>query len=255
MPEKAPTPSRSAFFVGYLKMPGRLALFLWCLFPLLLGGAGGMAIALALSAPDPGNGGRLAGTTLTGIVQLAPYPMLRLPPDDDHAEPRTVLLIQPGKNGAQGRLAGLDGRTVALSGAYYERDGRRIFELAGRQDAVSEVAAIPGFAPAADRALGEHALSGELVDPKCFLGAMLPGEGKPHMMCGNRCLFGGIPPMLAVRNADGALTMVLLLGADGAATTAPFEAWTSRPVRLTGAVSVRDDLLIMQVAADGIVGL
>jgi hypothetical protein len=248
--------SRTAFFVGYLKMPGPLALFLWGLLPLLLGGIVGAAVALAVNdtVPQPA-GGAIGSATLTGVVQLAPYPMLRLPPDGAHAEPRTVLVIQPGKNGAQGRLAGLDGATVAADGLVYERDGQQLFELAGGAEAVRTVDAVPGFAPAAARSLGTHALSGEIVDPKCFLGAMRPGERKPHMMCGNRCLFGGIPPMLAVRDGEGALSMLLLLGPGGEATLAPFEDWTSLPARLTGEVSALDGLLIMRVAADGVIGL
>lgn len=256
MSNEAPITSRAAFFVGYLKMPGRLALFLWCLFPLLLGGAGGMAIALALSAPDPGTGARVGGRqTLTGVVQLDPYPMLRMPADETHEAPWLALLIRPGKNGAQGRLADLDGKTVAATGFFYERDGQRIFELAGNADAVQEVAPIDGFVPAGEQPIGAHDLLGEVVDPKCFLGAMHPGEGKPHMMCGNRCFFGGIPPMLAVRDEAGALTMVLLVTADGGASVAPFEEWTAQPARLQGEISRLDDLLIMRVADDGIAGL
>jgi hypothetical protein len=248
--------SRTAFFVGYLKMPGALALFLWGLLPLLLGGIAGAAVALAVNdtVPRP-MGGAIGSATLTGVVQLDPYPMLRLPPDAAHPEPRTVLVIQPGKNGAQGRLAGLDGATVAADGLIYERDGQQLFELAGGAEAVRTADAVAGFAPAAPRALGTHALSGEIVDPKCFLGAMRPGERKPHMMCGNRCLFGGIPPMLAVRGNEGALSMVLLLGPAGEAALSPFEDWTSLPVRVSGGVSALDGLLIMRVDAEGVVGL
>ena len=38
-------------------------------------------------------------------------------------------------------------------------------------------------------------LRGEIIDPKCFAGAMKPGEGKPHKACAVLCLRGGIPPM------------------------------------------------------------
>lgn len=249
-------PARAAFFVGYLPMPGRLALFLWALLPLLIGLVGGGALALALGNAGPDSGGRMPGNvTLTGIVQLDPYPMLRLAPDADHPEPRTVLVIQPGKNGAQGRLARLVGQTVAANGFFYERDGALLFELFGNPDAVQAVDPVPGFDPAPGRPLGSHRLTGEIADPKCYLGAMRPGERKPHMMCANRCLLGGIPPMLAVRDGAGGLAMVLLLGTDGAATLAPFEDWTSLPATVEGEVSALDDLLIMRVAEGGVAGL
>lgn len=248
--------SRTAFFVGYLPMPGRLALFLWCLLPLVLGGVGGAALALALSNTDPGNGGRAPGNvTLTGVVQLDPYPMLRLPPDADHPEPWVMLVIQPGKNGAQGRLAGLEGQTVTANGFFYERDGQLLFELFGNRDAVQVAEPLDDFEPGPVREIGTFGLRGEIIDPKCYLGSMRPGERKPHMMCANRCLLGGIPPMLAVRDEAGVLSTVLLLGPDGAATLDPFEDWTSLPARLHGEMSVLDGLLIMRVDDGGISAL
>ena len=43
---------------------------------------------------------------------------------------------------------------------------------------------------------GVTALTGEIVDPKCYFGVMKPGEGKAHRSCAIRCLAGGIPPVL-----------------------------------------------------------
>jgi methionine sulfoxide reductase heme-binding subunit len=39
-------------------------------------------------------------------------------------------------------------------------------------------------------------LNGEIVDPKCYFGAMNPGQGKTHLSCAVRCISGGIMPML-----------------------------------------------------------
>ena len=36
-------------------------------------------------------------------------------------------------------------------------------------------------------------LKGEIIDPKCYLGAMKPGGGKTHKACAMRCIAGGIP--------------------------------------------------------------
>lgn len=257
-----PTPpnpgAKSAFFVGYLKMPGRLALFLWLLLPLLVGVVGGAALALAVSNADPGDGGRLPGrVTLAGVIQLEPYPMLRLPADADNPAPRAVLLVRPGKNGAQQILEGMDGYSVEATGTFYERDGFHLFELAQVQEVDAPRAAVD---PSVARPIGPQRLVGEIVDPKCYTGAMRPGNGKPHMMCGNRCLLGGVPPMAAIRAPDGSLTMVLLLAPPGQGRGAPgddpdkawYRDWVSLPVALTGEMSVLDDLMIMQVGADGI---
>jgi hypothetical protein len=246
--------SREPFFVGWAVMPGRLALFLWGLLPLVAGIVVGAALALAIDDVTPARTTVEGGVMLTGVVALDPYPMLRLPPDAEHPAPRTVLVVQGGKNGARPRLEAHDGSLVTVHGLLYRRDGALLFELAGGEDAVMPAEA-PAFAPAAAQPLGRHALAGEIVDPKCYLGAMRPGEGKPHMMCGNRCLIGGIPPMLAVHGTDGRLAMVLLVDAAGGAVTAPFEPWTSLPVRVEGEMFALDDLLVMRVGAGRVMGL
>jgi hypothetical protein len=56
-------------------------------------------------------------------------------------------------------------------------------------------------------------VTGEIVDSKCFLGVMNPGERTVHRDCAIRCLSGGVPPMLAYRDAAGT-HLALLLGAD-----------------------------------------
>jgi hypothetical protein len=58
--------------------------------------------------------------------------------------------------------------------------------------------------------LGRTELTGELVDSKCYFGVMNPGQGKVHRDCAVRCLSGGIPPALLVRDADGTAMTVLV---------------------------------------------
>jgi hypothetical protein len=57
---------------------------------------------------------------------------------------------------------------------------------------------------------------GEVVDFKCYLGAMKPGSGVTHRGCAALCVQGGIPPALVVPNADGSETVYLLATEDGA---------------------------------------
>jgi hypothetical protein len=58
--------------------------------------------------------------------------------------------------------------------------------------------------------LGEVQLTGEIVDSKCYFGVMNPGNGKVHRDCAARCISGGIPPALLVRDAEGRSDTVLL---------------------------------------------
>ena len=73
-------------------------------------------------------------------------------------------------------------------------------------------------APPADqettRDLGAVHLTGEIVDSKCYLGVMNPGQGKVHRDCAARCLSGGIPPIFVTADEH---EQFLLVGLDGRA--------------------------------------
>jgi hypothetical protein len=67
---------------------------------------------------------------------------------------------------------------------------------------------------ATTRDLGTVTLTGEIVDSKCYLGVMNPGQGKVHRDCAARCLSGGIPPIFVTSDGHEQL---LLVGMDGRA--------------------------------------
>jgi hypothetical protein len=60
--------------------------------------------------------------------------------------------------------------------------------------------------------LGEFDLVGEIVDRKCYLGNMNPGNGKVHRDCAVRCLSGGILPVFATNDFNGSPAVLLLTG-------------------------------------------
>lgn len=72
-------------------------------------------------------------------------------------------------------------------------------------------------------------VSGEIVDSKCHLGAMNPGDGLTHRECATRCLRGGIPPLLATATGE-----VLLLTADGGPAGPAVLGHLGVPVRVRG---------------------
>ena len=57
-------------------------------------------------------------------------------------------------------------------------------------------------------------ISGEIIDPKCYFGAMNPGQGKPHLSCAVRCISGGIMPVVKYSVA-GKENYAILLGENG----------------------------------------
>lgn len=45
-------------------------------------------------------------------------------------------------------------------------------------------------------------LTGELLDGKCYLGAMKPGDGAAHRACAMLCIRGGLPALFIADSGD-----------------------------------------------------
>jgi len=244
---------KADFFVGYLKTPPRLAVFVAIVSILLIGLGIGGGLAMVAGQPSYGDGGFKGGyQEHLGILETAPYPMLRLPPSDGYPEGRTILLSGQGKNGAQRRSSKHDGQIVDVGGVFITRDGARILQVGGAAKIrpAKDPAPVANYVPAPDVPLGRVTLRGEIIDTKCYLGAMRPGEGKVHRACANLCLMGGIPPMLAVYHEDAPPTLFLLADPDGNAFDAEILDYVAPYVSVEGELFRRGDLLILRTSAD-----
>lgn len=244
-----------AFFVGYLKMPPKLALFIAFVCVLLAGLGIGGGFAMLAERRDYGNGDFIwQYTEHQGVLQNAPYPVLRMPPSAEYPKGHTLVLSGGGQNGAQGPAKGLDGAIVDVGGVFITREGTSILEVGGAANirAAKDPAPIEGFVPAADIPLGTVTLRGEIVDSKCYLGAMRPGEGKVHRSCANVCLMGGIPPMLAVFHENAPASLILLADKDGNALQSDILGYVAPYVSIEGELFRRDDLLILRTASERI---
>lgn len=203
-------PSREdMFFVGYLPTPPPLRRFLRGATTATLLLILGMGIALAARQDDPGPArwDLAKEVELEGTIRATPYPTLQT--DND-----TWLIVSEGKRGAASRLRDLDGRRARARGFALKRDDRAMLELVSREDAIAPL----------DGRAGSHALSpasesvtlrGEIVDSKCFLGAMKPGEGKTHKACATLCIRGGVPPILVTWTDSGQAETYLLTDESG----------------------------------------
>ena len=89
--------------------------------------------------------------------------------------------------------------------------------------------------------LGAVTLRGEIVDSKCYLGVMNPGNGKVHRDCAARCISGGIPPAFVVKDASGISKTLLLAGSDRRVID-----FVAEPVEVSGRLSRSGDLLILE---------
>lgn len=88
-------------------------------------------------------------------------------------------------------------------------------------------------------------LVGEIVDTKCYLGAMKPGRGKPHRDCASLCIRGGIPAALLVRTESGERELIHMLQATGRPVGPEVLDWVGQPVEVTGRLQREDDRLFL----------
>ena len=239
---------KDEFYIGYLPQApagiGRLAAAvtaLSVLAALLLGALWtGAQATFATSSFEWG-----VATPLEGVIVLDPAPMLVLErPGSAGIEPRSrFLLTIAGKNGAGDAMRAFDGRRVRLEGALIHHAGRTMVEVDPSTIELLAGAAAPALA--APEQLGEATLTGEIVDSKCYLGVMKPGRMKPHRACAVRCIAGGVPPVLLVRDETGSAATYLLTGPDGESLGPDILDRIAQPIEIRGRVCRHDDLLVL----------
>jgi len=249
-------------YVGYLPTPPAHRRFLRRLVPPLGLGfvAAGLLLAWSFGSPGDAVWDTQAAREFEGVLMTDPYAMIRVTNAGAH-QSETLVLVAEGKHGAAELVAGLDGRRARVRGHILERDGRRLLELTAPPTPLAlqtpapsgpDVRADLPVAPPTAEPLGSVTLRGEIIDPKCYFGAMKPGEGKTHKECATLCIAGGIPPMFLVRGANGERVYYLLTDADGAAANTIVLPYLADPVEITGALERRGDLVFLKIDADGI---
>jgi hypothetical protein len=234
------------FYVGYLPMPAGHLRFVRIAVPVLLWLMVVCGVVFAILERRPGDAVWEDGKTvdIVGVVHERPYPYLV--PTTGDAKP--VFLVEQGKHGAAARMRGREGQSIRATGFRLSRDGREILELDGAESAV---AAVQGVVPvqAAAHDLGDVTLRGEIVDYKCYLGAMKPGDGKGHKACAALCISGGIPPML-VGFEGGGPTYTVLVGHGGGESFAPL---AGEPVLVSGRLQELGGLRVLLTSAARVV--
>lgn len=235
------------FYIGYMeRAPAPLARFLRLrVLLLILAGAGLGAVLVATQGAFPRSRFEFGTTrSLQGTYRAEPAPTLELEHPLGEGSSR-VLLVAPGKFGAGPLLAGQDGQRVELIGTLVYRDGVTMLEVATEGVTPLGESTAPKGAPSS---LGERVLRGEIVDSKCYLGVMKPGRGKPHRACAVRCISGGIPPVLMVRDTAGIASYFLLTDLDGGALNDRILDLVAEPVEIRGEVLQYDNLLVLRAA-------
>jgi hypothetical protein len=177
----------------------------------------------------------------TGNIELEPYRALLVARPGTNEFSR-YLLVAEGKHGADKEVEALRGQKVMLRGSLIYRDGHTMIEVV--TGSVKAAGPAPITIPVAD--LGHVALTGEIVDSKCYLGVMNPGRTKVHRECAARCISGGIPPALVTE--DG---LYLLTGADGTPLNREVIDFVGETVEVSGNLVRSGDTLILRANPTG----
>jgi len=164
-------------------------------------------------------------------------------------EVSSYLLVAPGKHGAGGLLAGFDGRAIRLKASLIYRDGATMLEIvpSSLQPSVNAPVRPPDLID-----MGAVTLAGEIVDSKCYLGVMNPGNGKVHRDCAARCISGGIPPALVVRDGAGLSKTLLLASSHGLPLTDRLLDFVAEPVEVSGRLVRSGEIFILETDPNSI---
>ena len=190
--------------------------------------------------------------SFSGILKSQPYPHLLVPrpgASDGQAAFSSYYLVKPFKFGIDAETANrLDGSSVSLRGTLIYRGGQTMIEVVAEpiKQADGGEKNLSTAQIVSPVSLGEQTLIGEIVDSKCYLGVMNPGALTPHRACAIRCISGGIPPVLLVRQSNGPALYLLLVSRDGKPVNKQVLNLVAEPVSITGEVQRQGDLLILR---------
>ena len=242
-----------SFFIGWADTPPiDRRFFLRAGMGLTLG-TGALAAGLAAFQTPPGSGSWDQGAVREwrGVVTNTPYAMLRT--QDLGGGPRTALLSCLGKCGVAARLGALAGKPVVITGSLIQRGRHAMIAVneLGEWIRADDGPADPALAFPQPEPLGEVSLVGEILDSKCWFGAMRPSEGKVHKACAALCIRSGLPPAFFARDRSGRSSL-LIMTENGEACSEALLPLVADPVRAQGSLYRAGDLLFLDTRVPAI---
>jgi len=237
------------FYIGYLpKMPKESAKVIKTFVVSALAAAIGLTALLWLGQKPFAKSVFEFGTIkdFEGTIQARPIPFLLVEkPEKNSGLPtfERFPLVAEGKHGFDAGI--FDGQRVKLKGTLIYRDDLRMIEVAA--DSVEKSPAASIRFEEKPESLGDFTLRGEIVDSKCYLGVMNPGQSKPHRDCAVACLRGGIPPLFVVKDNAGNISELWLLSEKGESVNKEILDFVAEPVEISGEVSRTGDQLFFKI--------
>lgn len=240
---------QAPFFVGYLPIPARLRRFLVLASVAVIAifVTTGLLIGSTQDAPEA-SGFRFdyGRQTVTGVIELTPYPLLRVTEGNDLIQPgKTLMLTGAGKSGVDDRAVALDGQLATISGVVLQRGTIDMMQLRGGAQGLSAAeGAVPDMIT---EPLGRWQVTGEICDGKCLNGAMRPGRGLAHKACANLCLLGDVPPVFVSTQPVEGREFMLITGPDGTRLPASAYHFIGQFISLEGELERRGDMLVLRM--------
>jgi hypothetical protein len=179
----------------------------------------------------------------TGTIQAEPLPFLLV----EKTEKNNGLpvferfpLVAEGKFGID--ISRFKNQAVNLKGKLIYRDDLKMIEVVSgsiEANSTKSAASVETM-----ESLGMQILNGEIVDSKCYLGVMNPGQSKPHKECAIRCLSGGIPPLFIVKDTAGNVSELWIV-----TEKSKFLDYVAEPVEINGEVKRQGDKLFIYLSS------
>ncbi|MEO1554217.1 MAG: hypothetical protein AAFR82_09780 [Pseudomonadota bacterium] len=245
--------STDDFFIGWAEPPrADRRFFLGAGLGLLAGTAaiaGGVAALQSPVGPGTWNMGEIK--EWRGIATAEPYGMLRTL--DLDGTPRTALLGCQGKCGVEAKIGALAGKPVIVKGSLIQRGRHTMIAVIDgldwiREDVGGEIGelAFPTVEP-----LFEATFNGEILDSKCWFGAMRPSEGKVHKSCASLCIRSGIPPAFYVKDRQNQKALMVMTSG-GYGHNKDLLPYVADPVAISGQVQRFGDLFLLDAPVSAI---
>jgi hypothetical protein len=168
--------------------------------------------------------------------------------------PRTALLSCLGKCGVAARLDALHGHAVIIKGSPIQRGLHAMIAVDEGSDWIrldNSVTADPLLTFPAARALGAFSATGEILDSKCWFGAMRPASGKVHKACASLCIRGGIPPAFLPRMQTPSEGLMIMTSG-GRPYGPELLELIADPVKVVGQLFKLGDLLLLDAPVAGL---
>lgn len=166
---------------------------------------------------------------------------------EENGSIKTIPLVGFGKMGPGWTLSKMmethdlrEGTMVTLRGMVFHYQGKYWMELTEKENSLVSA----GSQTMLDRDIqmaGYKELEGEIVDPKCFFGVMNPAVKAIHRSCAIRCISGGMPPLLAIRENGAFVDYYFLHGQEMQSIAEDILPYVGVPVKVSGNVAMYDD--------------